>query len=69
MNTLNPLGSVKSETELINHLFLMNDQPTTCPKCGARSEILNEMELEARIIQEHECMSKYCEFQFLVFSE
>ena len=49
--------------------FIMNDQPTTCPKCGARSEIMNEVELEARIIQEHECMSKYCEFQFLVFSE
>ncbi len=31
---------MKSEKDSIRHFFLMGDQPTTCPKCGARSEII-----------------------------
>jgi len=49
--------------------FLMGDQPTTCPKCGARSEILSEKEVESEIIQEHECLNESCNFKFAVCSE
>lgn len=43
-------------------VFLSSDQPTTCPKCGNRTDIINEFEVS----QQHKCLSKECEFQFIL---
>jgi hypothetical protein len=44
-------------------IFLSFDQPTTCPKCGNRTETFKEFEL---FQQQHKCLSEECNFQFIV---
>lgn len=43
-------------------VFIGNDQPTTCPKCGNRTEIIDELEN----IQHHKCYSKECNYEFIL---
>jgi hypothetical protein len=43
-------------------IFLSSDQPTTCPKCGNRTEIINELDA----CQKHKCLSEECKFQFIL---
>lgn len=43
-------------------IFLMGDQPTTCPICGTRTEICNE----SNLLQLHLCLNDKCYFKFLV---
>ena len=43
-------------------IFLSSDQPTTCPKCGNRTEIVNESDAS----QKHKCLSEECEFYFIL---
>ena len=43
-------------------IFLNSDQPTTCPKCGNRSEIISEFDLS----QHHKCLSEKCNFKFIL---
>lgn len=46
-------------------IFLISDQPTTCPKCGVRTELListYNTELEGQI---NVCLSSMCRFLFL----
>jgi len=48
-------------------IYLMSDQPTTCPLCGNRTEIFIDPKLVK--IQQHKCLSNYCRFEFLVEDE
>lgn len=41
--------------------YILNDQPTTCGKCGARTEFL---EINADL-QKHECLNLSCRYQFI----
>lgn len=43
-------------------IFLSSDQPATCPKCGNRTEIVNETDFS----QQHTCLSIECNFQFIL---
>jgi hypothetical protein len=43
-------------------VFLVGDQPTTCPICGARTEILYEF----KKTQIHLCLDRRCRYEFLV---
>ncbi len=43
-------------------IFLSSDQPTTCPKCGNRTDIIKEFDAS----QQHKCLSEECEFQFIL---
>ena len=43
-------------------IFLSSDQPATCPKCGNRTEIVNEIDFS----QQHTCLSIECNFQFIL---
>ncbi len=43
-------------------VFLSSDQPTTCPKCGRRTEIVSEVENT----QLHKCPSPNCSFKFIL---
>lgn len=45
-------------------IFLMSDQPTTCPKCGTRTDLLLDMlHTNARWTIE-ECLNPGCRFIF-----
>ncbi len=43
-------------------IFLSSDQPTTCPHCGNRTDIVKESDRN----QQHKCVSVGCNFQFLL---
>lgn len=43
-------------------IFLSSDQPTTCPKCGNRTEIVSDFNAS----QQHRCLSEECNFQFIL---
>jgi len=47
-------------------IYLMNDQPTTCPICGIRTEIILEFSVSQMVIQYHKCLSVNCEYSFIV---
>jgi hypothetical protein len=46
-------------------IFLMNDQPVTCPRCGARAEIMNELEMDNLLSQLCKCPNLDCQFIFI----
>jgi len=46
-------------------VFIMGDQPTTCPKCGSRTEILSEILDYPAKIQYHKCLSVDCKYTFI----
>lgn len=49
------------------HTFLMSDQPTTCPKCAARTAFYNAISpVSNDIVQVHICFSPTCTFEFVV---
>ena len=41
--------------------YILNDQPTTCGKCGARTDF----EKINNIIQLHECLNPDCGYKFI----
>lgn len=49
-----------------SEVFIFNDQPTTCPKCGNRTEITLELTNTVEKTQYHKCLSSYCSFNFVV---
>lgn len=54
-----------------NTFYMASEQPTTCPKCGARTAFYDAKKL---ILEEnaqiHECLSLTCGFRFfLIFEE
>lgn len=44
-------------------IILLSDQPTTCPKCGARTDFENDPNNVKR--QFHQCLNLKCSFQFI----
>lgn len=49
-----------------SEIFIFNDQPTTCPKCGNRTEITLELTNTVEKAQYHKCLSSDCSFNFVV---
>lgn len=49
-----------------SEVFIFNDQPTTCPKCGNRTEITLELTNTVEKTQYHKCFSSDCSFNFVV---
>ena len=47
-------------------VYIMGDQPTTCPLCGARTEIVQELLDASEVIQNHQCPSDNCQYTFTV---
>ena len=47
-------------------VFTFTDQPTTCPKCGNRTEITLDLFNTPEKTQYHQCLSKNCNFKFIV---
>ncbi len=48
----------------MNIHFLDLEQPTTCPKCGARTQF---EDLYHQLIpsQKHYCLNKFCKYEFI----
>lgn len=44
-------------------IFLISDQPTTCPKCSARTELI--LNLSSTDLEVNFCLSPVCRFIFL----
>lgn len=47
-------------------IFIYSDQPTTCPNCGSRSEIISESLGIPEHTQYHKCLSINCNFEFIM---
>jgi hypothetical protein len=47
-------------------IYLFNDQPTTCPKCGNRTDIIFDFYDQPNKAQIHKCMTINCRFQFMI---
>ena len=55
-------------------VFLYNEQPDTCPKCGLRSEIILDLSHTIKKTTIQRCLGPDCDFEFvmeedLAFSE
>ncbi len=47
-------------------IYISGDQPTTCPKCGTRTEIIFELPNSVEKTQLHKCLTIKCSFIFIV---
>ncbi len=46
--------------------YFYSDQPTTCPKCGSRTNILLDLAHTKMQTQVHVCCDRSCRFEFIV---
>jgi len=44
--------------------FLRSDQPTNCPFCGARTDVILDFSHTLRQVQVHQCLNTGCAFTF-----
>lgn len=53
---------------MINYseVFVYSDQPTTCPKCGLRTEIILDLSHTKEQTQIHKCPYRNCSFEFVM---
>jgi hypothetical protein len=49
-----------------SEVFIMGDQPVTCPNCGNRTHFLREMQMQNEQLQLHECMTDKCKKMVVV---
>jgi hypothetical protein len=49
----------------IMDIFIMTDQPFTCPLCGARAEIIREFKVDDLSAQLCKCADKDCQYLFI----
>lgn len=47
-------------------IYLTNDQPVTCPKCGARTHIVTDVPDIPKGVQVEKCLNLSCGFRFAV---
>jgi len=49
-----------------SYVLLANDQPVTCPKCGARTNIILDLSHTTNQTQVHRCLNRKCTNLFVV---
>ena len=49
--------------------YIFTDQPTTCPKCGCRTEFIEDSNSPNYQTQQHKCLSNNCLFEFIMQNE
>ena len=49
-----------------SEIYINSDQPTTCPKCGSRSEIVSDFSHTKDKTEIHLCTKEKCEYQFIM---
>ncbi len=50
-------------------VYLYSEQPTTCPRCGLRTEIVIDLSPTNNNTQVHKCLNVYCSHNFIVQSD
>ena len=63
MESINSL-ILKLEGMTSYEIFLAGDQPTTCPKCGAKTELKLQLPNSPHKTQFHKCLSGSCKYFF-----
>jgi hypothetical protein len=53
-----------AKEEIMIYFYLMGDQPTTCPICGARTDILGSVYYTDMEVFINECLSNECKYIF-----
>ena len=48
-------------------IYIYGDQPTTCPKCGSRTEIIFDLAPSNNQSQVHQCLT--CKTEFVMQSD
>jgi hypothetical protein len=53
---------------MINYqeVYTFSDQPTTCPECGNRTDIILDLSHTSEMTQIHKCLSKLCKNEFVI---
>lgn len=56
---------------MINYfeVYTFCDQPTTCAKCGSRTEIISDLSHTTEQTQIHKCFIHTCDYEFVVQTE
>lgn len=49
-----------------SEIYIYSDQPTTCPKCGSRTNIIFDLFHTKEQTQIHKCIFKNCEYEFIL---
>lgn len=49
-----------------SEVYTFTDQPTTCPKCGSRTEITLDLIETPEQTQHHKCLIANCRFEFVM---
>ncbi len=52
---------------MYNEVFLYNANPTTCPKCGSRTQIIFDLSHSKDQTQVHQCLN--CTYEFVMQSD
>lgn len=47
-------------------VYSYTDQPTTCPECGIRTNIILDLSHSSEMTQIHKCLSNLCNTEFVV---
>ncbi|HWZ15897.1 MAG TPA: hypothetical protein VNW95_11735 [Mucilaginibacter sp.] len=56
-------------TEEYTLYYLMGDLPTTCPICGARTQIISDFLHTLKKLGVNECLNDNCKYVFLEVDE
>lgn len=48
------------DKNLFNIVYLLSENPATCPKCGARTDIIFDLSHSTIGTQIHECLAENC---------
>ena len=49
-----------------SEVYIYSDQPTCCPICGVRTEILLDLSHTKDQTQIHKCPNQKCEYEFVI---
>lgn len=68
MKKLESINTLILKFERMNRyeIIIISDQPPTCPKCGAKTELKLKLPNSPKKIQFHKCLSLSCEYFFAV---
>lgn len=50
---------------IFTDLFLRTDNPSTCPICGARTDLIADLNHTNLKVDVQKCLDAKCEFEFL----
>ncbi len=49
-----------------SEVYIFNDQPTTCPKCGSMTDITLDLFQTKDKIQINKCLNMNCRYEFIM---